>query len=193
MRKRVILSILCALILSLTAIPAFADEPADVVYTLNASTNPGVFCGGNSGVTCSDYSYLMIDSNFIQSDFSNPGVAINLALYASFSNVTTQYNQGIGFSRHIVFSLSDISKLESWWVGSTNVFPQDWEVKLTLTNDFENCPTPEPCPDPVEAPYFVQLVIDAFWKYHVAFAGGAVAILAIFLFYRLVKGGFANA
>lgn len=123
----------------------FADEPADVVYTYNSSTNPGVICGGNTGVTCSDYAYLMIDSNFIQTDFSNPGVSINLALYASFPSVTTQYNQGIGLSRHIVFSLPDISKLESWWVGSTNVFPQDWEVKLTLTNDFKNCPI---CPEP---------------------------------------------
>lgn len=35
---------------------------------------------------------------------------------------------------------------------------------------------------------YVNVVIEAFWQYHIAFAQCAAALIAIFLVYRLLKG-----
>lgn len=65
-------------------------------------------------------------------------------------------------------------------------------LSFTLTQNVPNCNCPDPLPpEPCvhdENSHYVQVVMDSFWNYHTAFAGSVVALIAIFLVYRIIKG-----
>jgi len=179
--KKFLAIIISILTLSFISLPAFADSPADIVYVIDSSNESTSYtlCDNSGSVSCSGYNYVFIDYNFTTTTNTYFNLAIdNISNRVYWPKV--QYNQ--------VYSLNNPSKV-GYGVAQTGLQSgQTITITLSASQGCPACPTPEPCPEPVDAPYFVQLVIDAFWKYHIAFAGGAVAILAIFLVYRVIKG-----
>ena len=150
----------------------------DVVFNIDAnSTFPVVICENRQA--CSDFTYIKFEpvpasapTNTNNSYFSVPGLyGTRIPTFTtSLFDITSNYINGI--------SLTSFSSYLS-------------SLKITLTDSISsNCPEPTP-PDPCvpdENSHYVQAVMDSFWNYHTAFAGSVVALIAIFLVYRLLKG-----
>ena len=187
--KKFLAIIISILTLSFISLPAFADSPADISITLSPSTTGSVYiCGGTSDNSCDGYNYLIVNINSGSSVRSYDSTITANFYDSSLGTIVNGRISASPLSDSLVLSLasSDMTSLyftKPAWLSDGSV-----SIVLSTSQGCPACPTPEPCPEPVDAPYFVQLVIDAFWKYHTAFAGGAVAILAIFLVYRVIKG-----
>lgn len=160
----------------------FADSNPTVTFTGGTSVSNSVAWFPDCDATCfSQYSYLKI--------------SVPTPLSSFYSNVrVSMVNTQIFVDSYISLSSSDsYYKLEGNPISikfSQNTTPPTTfiaELVSELGPQPEPCPEPEPCPD-CETPPFVQIVVDAFWKYHVAFAAAVPAILVIFLVYRLIKG-----
>lgn len=143
------------------------------------NVSASVLCGSNSGRDCSNYSYVKVESS---GTCLGGGAGLYVSGFVSSGNIIFPACTESIFpipSDSSVISLTGGRNLANNYTGS---------VIITLTDDICHCPIPEPCPDPEENSRFIQVVIDAFWKYHIGFAGAAAAILAIFFVYRIIKG-----
>lgn len=181
--KKFILAIILVLSLSLTALPAFADSPADITYTVNSSNYTTDYYLCNNSASCSGYNYLIVDWPSAQaSQYFNFSLSTG-SLRVTSNQITTQFIYYLDNVTTVKFSGSS-GTLASYFGGSG---VPDIQIKLSASQGCPSCPTPEPCPDPVEAPYFVQLVIDAFWKYHIYFAGVLVSIIVLIIVFKFIR------
>lgn len=160
----------------------YADTAQDVVYNLNSTTRDVVLCNDNNAdlPNCSDYRYIIIETN----DTFAANQSFSLTFNFANKNVwpVSQTIDMNNFSTHPNQSYFAASVLD----GTSKT------ITVTLTNSL-NCPEPEPCPscpDCSDASRYVQIVIDAFWKFVMAFAGVVTSILVIMLVFRLIRKAF---
>ena len=162
---------------------SYADV-SDYTYNWSWSNHPSyILCGGDSGRSCSDYTYVIFNPSGTCSD-NLPSFYVYGLGSSSVNNMVSPCSQVIAPIGGSILRLTGGQYLESRYSG---------DISITLTNSISscNCPEPEPqepCDDPEENSRFIQVVIDAFWKYHIAFAGCAAALIAIFVLYRIIKG-----
>lgn len=142
------------------------------------------------------YQYLIVT-------FSNPTAVTSNSNHYPTGNIEFVYNRTRYYldksSALTLYSLplintNYINIKGVYWNEAMNfaTYLSDTDLTFTLTNNLPGygtgCPQPEPCEDPEENSRYINVVIDAFWKYHIAFAGAAAGILAIFFVYRIIKG-----
>lgn len=161
-----------------------ASAISDYTFTIDQTTTTStLICSNDTSDNkplCSDYQYLKIDVNsFSQGELALQARFQSPATFFAFSSVNTSFSS-------VVYSLNSLYKIR---VGGSSNLPSSYTIKLTFSeNPFSDCPEPEPCPVCSDSSAFIQIIIDAFWKYHIAFAGIVVPLIAIFLVYRLLKG-----
>ena len=181
MRKTAILSIL-ALLLFLpffASVSVYADAQ-DVVYNFDSTTYDGVVCKNNDSTlpACTDYKYLKIETDFVVSNLYNQHLVLSPN----------------GFSKNVIpvnqtWDLSQMTNLTQFYVAFNLLSGTNYTATITLTND-SGCPEPEPCPscpDCSDASQFISVVIDAFWKFVIAFAGAGASLIAILLVFRYMR------
>lgn len=155
----------------------------DFVFDIDSTdTFPLTLCGNpasNDYPSCFDYSYVKFEP------VNN--VSGSLSVNNSVFTVSGLYGTRIPNFTTSLYSLTPVSGL------TMQSFPSYLtSLKVTFTNSVSSCNCPEveepDCPDPEENSAFINVVLDAFWKYQKAFAGAIVAIIVIFIVYRLIKG-----
>lgn len=174
--KRAILAIITILCFGIFAYNnTYAVD--DVVYNLDTQTSvPFYICNDDNASSphCSDYDYIVISADN----------AFNGNAYETLIG-------GTGNFRIPVFGYAVIQIKDSF--SSYGLFFNSigHSFRLTLTNTIQgDCPEPPApdCPDPSENSQFINVVLDAFWKYHTVFAGAVASLIAIFVVYRIIKG-----
>lgn len=177
-----ILALFLVLTLSLTALPVFADSPADIVYVVDSSNENTTYtlCDNTTSVLCTGYNYVLINYNFT----TTSNTYFNLSIDAISNRVywpKVQYNQ--------VFSLNNPSKV-AYGVAQTGLQSgQTITITLSASQGCPACPTPEPCPAPDE-PFIVGLFRQGFWGVATAVVALIVPIVALFLVFRLIHDFF---
>ena len=164
----------------------FADSNPTVTFTGGVSVPSSTSWFPDCDASCyENYSYLKITSA------SAPITAFysNMRIYFVPVDVNLDSAQVyLNLSTETYYKIDDVPiKNIRFSQNTTPTYTFTAELVPELGPQPEPCPEPEPCPD-CETPPFVQIVVDAFWKYHVAFAAAVPAILVIFLVYRLIKG-----
>lgn len=201
------LSLVLFAIFSLTfvSVPVFADEVQDQVYTINSSTSIDL-CGGSSSYTCSDYSYLILDTSIDNVSTGERKWAIQYTIRSGGSVSNVQRNVVYNFPGVFNFDITPgVEKIIAWGIGALQsgesftltlsnspggggIIPEgSLSITSNGTYDVTNYASVDVNIDS-SLPPFVDIVIDAFWKYHVAFAASIPAILAIFFVFRFIKG-----
>lgn len=169
----------------------------DYTYTFDSVGNDVNMCTNEINNTslpqCNTIKMVNISVSPIPSDVISirPAVIVgNDSNCSSSGSLTTyfQFNKSFSTVSHtglVNFCGIRFGSSYSW----NNLSNYTFTFVLSTDVKYESsCPEPEPCPDPEENSRFIQVVIDAFWKYHIGFASAAAAILAIFFVYRIIKG-----
>lgn len=177
---------------------------SDQVYTVT-STGDLMFCANDisSVVDCTGYKYLLIETNFGVNIYN----ASSSLVYFINNNSTNTYLSLN--SPSVILDIDGFTRLRLFTIQGSSNLPSGWSITYTLSesNPYATGITPEGNIDlssngtfdvtnyatatidvPSDLPPYSQLVVDSFWQYHTAFAGAIVAIIAIFLVYRLIKG-----
>lgn len=197
----VILSILTVLTLSFIT-NNNVSAVSDLVYTIDNSPSNNTTSLSLCNNNCSDYDYLYIevlDSSFLAA--YNPSISV----FAGDS--TSGFNFRPVINHKILCEIPSNAVSYTLNVNYSNISSGSYKVVFTNDNPFATGVTPEGTLDVVangtydvtnyasvnvdvdsSLPPFVNIVIDAFWKYHVAFAAAIPAILAIFFIFRFIKG-----
>lgn len=177
------------IIFSIIGISLFFNSDTFAVSDISVTYNSSVSQWSNVFPSCvdsclDDYSYLSVK-------FNNPDFSVgSLRLYMRFDGSNNRNLIISTGSSSSVYSLSYNGSANNYLqFGQTIDFSQFGSVTFTLSDHFgQPCPDCPDCEDPEENSRFIQVVLDAFWKYHIAFAGVAAALIAIFLIYRVLKG-----
>ena len=176
--KRAILVIITILCFGIFAYNnTYAVE--DVVYNIDSnSTFPFSICEPTGDVICSNYSFVKVEPTpAVTPSNANNSYFLLSGFYGTRVPTFTTSLFGIGQYTPSISVSSWNSNLSS--------------LKITLTNSVNTtCPEPPApdCPDPSENSQFINVVLDAFWKYHTVFAGAVASLIAIFVVYRIIKG-----
>lgn len=124
---------------------------SDYVFTFDSDNIPSSssnLCIRGSQHPCSDYNYLIIESNFLQFDLSPNNMPFQFAINTVFqdnnnSYISSQYNFPLGLSDFSVLSLSlNIYSVSSWFVSSQSSLPSGWFIKLTFTENYSSSVVP---------------------------------------------------
>ena len=183
----------------------YADESADVSVTLNSAPSEWSNVFPTCTDTCLDnYDYLIISINSPNYSFSSTAPWFYIRYDGSNQR---QFTVSIS-STYSVYTLPFNGSPNNFlqWRGNLPSEIFNSGVTLTLTNSLGGI-IPEGTLDvstngtydvtnyasvnvnvDSSLPPFVNIVVDAFWKYHVAFAAAIPAILAIFFIFRFIKG-----
>lgn len=198
--KKLILALFGILTLGLVCgSNVFAESLPDKTFVLSASNiNQNYsFCSGN----CSGYNYLTISTNFDTNDnirFSfndgstyylniNPS-RISSAVFSLNSFSSLQYVPSAQTNAHLTGDHTITFTLSAQPSGCSGIVP-DGSTTITSNGTYDVTSLSSVTVDvPINLPPFVQIIIDAFWQYHVYFAGAVVSLIAIFLVYRLLRG-----
>lgn len=166
----------------------YADEVQDVTFTYtsqNSSSSPYI-CGNNSGVNCSDYTQIVIQSedNGVYTSGTH-AIAFYMSMNVASGSTTQQYNMHYEMSPRIVIDIPEngISSFQVWTVGTLTR-----NVTITLTNGGSGPSCPEPVIPDCEDPPIVRMFEGSFWNIASAIVALIVPILALFLLFRLVHG-----
>lgn len=177
--KKFIVFILCLLFAFMFNNDTFAAENVSVTYNNGTTYVDWQDVFPSCTTDClNNYHYLLIENaTFIpgfrfRSDGSsvlNQGQLLNYRAgklimelpYNGNSNNLLEFYGSNTFSSNVTFTLME-----------------------SLPSNTPDCP---PCIQD-ENSHYVQVVMDSFWNYHTAFAGSVVALIVIFLVYRLIKG-----
>lgn len=178
MRKTAILSILAlCLFLPLLGGSAYAESAPDLTYIFDSQhTLGGMLCNNDNAdlPNCSDYSFVKVDVT----DFS------------TYNYMNSFWLSPNGQSRNYTLADTTVTLIPSitrLYFDTGSGFTGS--VTVTLTNS-AGCPEPEPCPscpDCSDASQFISVVIDAFWKFVIAFAGAGASLIAILLVFRYMR------
>lgn len=138
-----------------------------------------LLCGGESGRSCSDYSYVIFHPTGTCTD-GLPAFYVNGLGSFSGNSMVSPCSDIIAPINSSALRLTGGVYLDTRYSGN---------IEITLTDSLsEPCPEPPPCEDPEENSTYIKVVLDAFWKYHTVFAGCVASIIAIFVVYRIIKG-----
>ena len=166
-------------------------------YTYNSSNLPQ-----NQTTRCSEH---FSDIKFIEFSYNN-NYTINAQFALGNANWTISSNS---YNNYYLFGVDSTNYAHFSSFNATSA-PSDWELVVSFydsmpgaatgsinisengTFDVSNYSTavvsvPQTTVVSDITPYS-NLVVDSFWQYHTAFAGSVVALIAIFLVYRLLKG-----
>lgn len=159
----------------------YADSP-DFVFNIDSnSTFPLTLCSNpatNDYPVCHSYTFIKVEPVYAVT----PTTPNN-----SYFSISGLYGTRVPTFVDSYYEINNFVtglSISSW---SSNLS----SLKITFTNSISSaCPEPpEPdCPDPEENSQYMNVVLDSFWKYQKAFAGAVVAIIVIFIVYRLIKG-----
>lgn len=182
---------------------SFADSPS---YTISSDPGTTVYlCSNTPGLTtvfsvpCTDYSYLNVEltptsASRLQLWYStNKNFPLDSSVMSTFSikipSTLTQINLSSGYfvfsdGGSMTFSLSDTPIGSIVPTGSLSISENGTYDVTNYASAVVNIPTETVVTD---LPPYSALVVDSFWKYHVAIAGGLASIFAIFVVYRIIK------
>lgn len=155
---------------------------SDYTFTITESTAANtLICSDDvsDNITlCSNYNYVKIESSFSQGT-----LLINYrALSPTTFNILYQANVA---STSAVYTLGSVYKIR---VGGSTGAPSTYTITLTFSeNPFSDCPEPEPCPICSDSSAYIQVIIDAFWKYCIAFAGVIVSVIIIAFLFKFLR------
>lgn len=198
MLKKILLS--CFAIFALTfLLSSNSYAVSDLVKTYDNSFpySSDVICSDS----CSSYKYLYVESN-LPYNGSSP------YLSASYGGITSAFQLR---ALPVLYNFESYTGSDSFSyleMKSINNIPSGVTITVTLS---ENNPAGGVTPEgslsitsngtydvtnyasavvniDSELPPYSELVVDSFWQYHTAFGGAVVAIIAIFLVYRVIRG-----
>ena len=196
-----IISVLTFGLFSAGSVSAISDQ----TYTVTSSNSSLTLCGSGSNYTCSDYSYLILESD-IQYVNNSRTYAIQYTVRDGGNVSNIQRNVIYNFPGVLTFDIpSNVEQIQGWAINSLSsgdsftitlsespggggIIPSG-SLSITSNGTYDVTNYASATVDIAsDLPPYSQLVVDSFWQYHTAFAGAVVAIIAIFLVYRLIKG-----
>lgn len=131
--------------------PSYAIDDISITYTSSPSAWTDVF-PNCTGLCLSDYSYLIIEHDYVVNNFSTFNLQVRMD-GSSGRSFTIPYYSYI-FSFPFDFVPSSYNYLQ---FGSDGIPSSFLPVTFTLTNSLSSCPDPEPCPVVPDTPYRDQL------------------------------------
>lgn len=166
---------------------------SDVVYTIDSTnyTQDQVFCGGSTGINCSDYSYFVVELS--NSPASN--ASINFSFYSNTTVSISAYPSPVTS----VWSFNSWSTepkyqyLQNSGSGSRFCFNNGLVVTITLTDTSPTAPCPEPeepepCPECEVCPVIPDNPYDDKFDAIVrAIYVGCATLLVLYFFYCIYR------
>lgn len=179
--KKFLFVIIIPLLTLFPTTPVFADEVADISVTYEANTTvndwDAVFANCYDYACLSQYSYFTIIHH--NGEFFNPILFYSRVYDPNYSVIRTIRASGY---TSVTFDINNFDVLD---FNGGLTFDSDFTFVLSNDSDVD-------CPQPVipdcDDPFIVRLFEGSFWNVATALVSISVAILALFLVFRLIHG-----
>ena len=202
--KKIKLSILA--ILSVLTFGLFSagsvSAVSDLTYTITSSNSSLTLCGSGSNYTCSDYSYLTLETD-IEWETSSRTYAIQYSIRDGGSVSNVQRNVIYNFAGVLSFDIpSNVEQIQTWAINSIpsgssftitlsesppggGVIPTG-TLDITSNGTYDVTNYASASVEVEESSFIVQLFSKGFWGVATAIVTIVVPIIALFIVFRLV-------